>query len=340
MPELGKGLERRGTIPTAIRKAGQRMGRKARDTTNSTMRQILVPLDDSELAAVVLPYVASIAERFHSKCLLYHVRETRPRWREGTLPIQIGGTTARTIREYLETVARRLSEQGIEVDTLIEPGNPAAKILQTARSTNTDLLVIATHGHGGIGLWLFGSVAHRVVERVDTPLLLVRPTSHIPTTGSIEFRHLLLPVDGGKEGEAPLCWAIEFARRYRATLHLLHVTPTLESLHTDSMTAAAISPSLAGEILGAATEAAETYLQELSETIREKNISVEFEVRRGEPAEEILRSSHETAIDLIFMATHGRLGFGGAWYGSVVNKILPRFSTPLILVRAPGTHQE
>ncbi|MCL5961594.1 MAG: universal stress protein [Chloroflexi bacterium] len=316
------------------------MSKPSREKQNGAIERILVPLDDSALAAEVLPYVASIAERFRSKCLIYHVREPRPRWREGELPSQIGGPAVKSIEEYLDRVAQRLAGRGIEVDTLVESGEPAGMILRAARGHRADLLAIATHGHGGIGQWLFGSVAHRVVERANTTLLLVRPSASAPPVGPIVFRQILVPVYPCEEGEAPLPLATEFAARHGATLHLLHVNPTLESLPATRLTAASISPAMAGEFLAAATAAAQAYLQELAARLAEKHIAVEYDVRRGEPAEEILKYVRQMGIELTFMATHGRLGLGGAWSGSVVNKVLHRFTTPLVLVRAPGKHEE
>lgn len=304
------------------------------------VRRILVPLDDSELAATVVPYVASIAKRFRSRCVLYHVLESRPRWKRGALPPLVDGPPAENIQEYLDRVAQKLSEHGIEADTLIERGEPASMILKAAQVQKADLVAVATHGHGGIGPWLFGTVAHRVVERANSTLLLVRPSSAAPTVGAVQLRRLLIPVDGSQEGEAALPWAREFVRRCEATLHLLQIVPTLESLPGTRATAAALSPAMVGEFLIAASDAAQAYLQRLSAKLRKEKVTCEVAVLRGEPADEIIEYAAQAGIDLTFMATHGRLGFGGAWYGSVVNKVLSRFTSPLILVRAPGKHEE
>lgn len=304
------------------------------------IRRILVPLDDSELAATVVPYVASIAKRFQSRCILYHVLESRPRWKRGALPPLIDGLPAENIQQYLDRVAQKLTEQGVEADTLIERGEPASMILKAARAQKADLVAVATHGHGGIGPWLFGTVAHRVVERANSTLLLVRPSPAAPVAGVVQLQRLLIPVDGSEEGEAALPWAGEFARRHEATLHLLQVVPTLESLPGTRATAAALSPAMVGEFLTAASDAAQAYLQRLSAKLRKENVTCEVAVLRGEPADEILQYAGQVGAELTFMATHGRIGFGGAWYGSVVNKVLSRFTSPLILVRAPGKHEE
>jgi nucleotide-binding universal stress UspA family protein len=53
-------------------------------------------------------------------------------------------------------------------------GPPADMILAYARSHEIDLVVMATHGHSGVKKWLIGSVANKVVQGADVPVLLVR----------------------------------------------------------------------------------------------------------------------------------------------------------------------
>jgi nucleotide-binding universal stress UspA family protein len=53
-------------------------------------------------------------------------------------------------------------------------GPPAETILAYARTHNMDLIVMATHGHSGVKQWLLGSIANKVVQRADWPVLLVR----------------------------------------------------------------------------------------------------------------------------------------------------------------------
>jgi nucleotide-binding universal stress UspA family protein len=73
---------------------------------------------------------------------------------------------------YLAGVARRLAASGLFAvpDVVIEPA--AAAICRAAR--DADLVIMATHGRGGLDRMRYGSVAEHVLQRVTTPLLLVR----------------------------------------------------------------------------------------------------------------------------------------------------------------------
>ena len=53
-------------------------------------------------------------------------------------------------------------------------GDPAACIIEAASETRDRLVAMTTHGRSGIGRWVLGSVADRVVRNSGDPVLLVR----------------------------------------------------------------------------------------------------------------------------------------------------------------------
>jgi CBS domain-containing protein len=77
--------------------------------------------------------------------------------------------------EYLARVKRELEQAGrpVQVEVKVSATGLADEILGTARDRDADLIVMATHGRGGPGRWLLGSVADAVVRHADRPVLLV-----------------------------------------------------------------------------------------------------------------------------------------------------------------------
>ncbi|BCX05700.1 MAG: universal stress protein [Candidatus Roseilinea sp.] len=159
-----------------------------------TYRRILVPLDGSELANTVLPYVHSLATCTGAEVLLLQVvPEPAPevivtRAQFGWERVMSGSIAsgsadlARWIehataaaRDRLDAVATVLAESGIRVETTVSVGRPAEAILDMAEHQGADLIAMATHGYGGIRRFLMGSVADRVVRHASAPVLLVRP---------------------------------------------------------------------------------------------------------------------------------------------------------------------
>ena len=76
---------------------------------------------------------------------------------------------------YLAQKAEPLRELGVEVNTVVQFGNPAERIVSYARRPEIDLIVMATHGRTGLRTVIFGSVAGRVLYSGVRPVLLVRP---------------------------------------------------------------------------------------------------------------------------------------------------------------------
>jgi nucleotide-binding universal stress UspA family protein len=74
--------------------------------------------------------------------------------------------------EYLQNVAKRLSAFGVEVTVAVEREPPSQAIAQAA--TQTDLVILSTHGRGGWDRLRHGSVAERATRTLAAPTLLVR----------------------------------------------------------------------------------------------------------------------------------------------------------------------
>jgi nucleotide-binding universal stress UspA family protein len=68
----------------------------------------------------------------------------------------------------------RPSDPSVEVDQHVLEGDPATEILKAAATTNTDVIVLGTHGHTGLTRLLVGSVAENVMRKAPCPVLTVR----------------------------------------------------------------------------------------------------------------------------------------------------------------------
>jgi len=78
------------------------------------------------------------------------------------------------LQDYLDHVTRRIKAAGHEVVTAIRLGQPAEEIISYASESGCEVIVMSTHGRSGIGRWVYGSVADKVLRGSATPVLLVR----------------------------------------------------------------------------------------------------------------------------------------------------------------------
>lgn len=130
-------------------------------------QRILVPLKLTDTDQAILEHASSLVRLTGGTLILCYVAHTHSRDASTTLQDRA--------RRELDEYARAFREQGLTVDVVIEPGEPAEGILRVARAVDADLIIMASHGHSQVRHFLLGSVTEEIARRVAIPVLLVRP---------------------------------------------------------------------------------------------------------------------------------------------------------------------
>lgn len=142
------------------------------------IKKILVPIDFSDYSKSALRYAVSFAKLFNSEMVLIYVVEPiiyPPDFSMGQIAIPSMNTEwDKTANEQLEKLSKSEIPGNIKVKTLVKTGKPFVEIIETAADENTDLIIIATHGHSGVEHILFGSTAEKVVRKAPCPVLTLR----------------------------------------------------------------------------------------------------------------------------------------------------------------------
>jgi nucleotide-binding universal stress UspA family protein len=165
-------------------------------------KKLLVPLDGSDLAEAVLPYVEDLGNRCAAEVILLQVVATpsnrttaiyRPPKGDMPMPPLPESAEDVTITQHpiyreqemaslraeaeqsLAGAKERLGKAGLEVRVEVLFGQPAEKIVEYAMKEEVDLIAMATHGRSGFSRWVFGSVAEKVLRAIALPVLLIRP---------------------------------------------------------------------------------------------------------------------------------------------------------------------
>ena len=138
-------------------------------------KHILVPLDQSEVAEQALPHAAAVAKAMGATISLV-----------GVVPVLDSNTMnemgagfdweaeVEILGEYLQALCTRLRDEGLQCESRVRKGDVAGEILRHAEEEGCDLFVMSTHGRSGLGRWIYGSVADRVLAQTHIPMLLVR----------------------------------------------------------------------------------------------------------------------------------------------------------------------
>ena len=151
------------------------------------------------------------------------------------------------------------------------------------------------------------------------------------------FKHILVPLDGSKVGEAALPvvdkLCDKMATGTKVEITLLGVITLLR--HWVVVGEASAPVSYTEDELTLIKERVMNYLQTTAASIICKGVTVNFDVRTGNAAEEILKTADEINADMIAMSTHGRSGLRRLAFGSITDKVLHGTHIPVLMVRAP-----
>ena len=139
-------------------------------------KMIVVPTDFSETSARVLSVALDYASLLGGRIVLVHVHDA-PAYLgldAGAVADVEKGMQQRIERE-LEEVAEQVRRRGVEVEQVRLYGSSPEAIAEFARRAGADLIVMGTHGRGGIKHALLGSMAEHVIPRSPCPVMVVPP---------------------------------------------------------------------------------------------------------------------------------------------------------------------
>ena len=139
-------------------------------------KKIVVPLDGSELAKKALDHAEKLAKTFDAEIILFQVVPFMPIYGSPELvtPLIVDEKQKEAAERYLAGLTEELKKRGHKASSVVKTGQQVAvEIIDFAKEIGADLIVMSTHGRSGITRWVLGSVAHKVLTRAETPILLI-----------------------------------------------------------------------------------------------------------------------------------------------------------------------
>ncbi|MBI2866804.1 MAG: universal stress protein [Chloroflexi bacterium] len=292
-------------------------------------KHIVVPLDSSKLAEQVLPFVGQIAGAVRGKVTLLHVvqpESLNTKREEHRVYVDQLAERAQTLaQDYLRSVGKDLRKRGVETKEAVVFGKGAEAIATYATKNQADLVAMSTHGRTGLGRWVLGSVADRVLHTLDIPVLLVRPRK---TPAPVLFNTVVAPLDGSKLAESILPHVQDLAIQLKLKVALLQVLPTWSELY--------VGPEVhpyPPDLLKEMETAAKQYLNKTASSLGKTGLAVEQQVLRGPTALQIMSFTQRRGRCLIAICTHGRSGIQRRVLGSVAEKLVRGSGDPVLLLR-------
>lgn len=294
------------------------------------LNNILAPVDFSPASQRGLAFAADVAARFHSQLHLLYVVEppSLPEW--GYVHLAIKDAKLRGAAE--ERLPQFPLECGIDPTLVrsakVRSGDAEFEICRAAVEQRTDLIVIASHGLGGLKHAFIGSTSESVVRHAPCPVLTVCERAlgtEEAEQPSFAPRRILVTTDFSEASKRAFLYATALARKFEASLMLLHVVPS-NFLAEISQIGIVLEEK---RLLAAARE----QLPRFREVELDPHLHVETLVLNGGPAHEICTTAETQSADLIVISTHGHTGLKRFALGSVTENVVRHAPCPVLVVR-------
>jgi len=298
-------------------------------------RRVMVPLDGSTFAEHALPYAALAAGRAGGalELVLVHtsysvatmdaaIHESVERWQADQRQREAN---------YLEAIAARIiAECGVAARPVLLTGAVATALAQHAAHSAPDLIVMTTHGRGGLERAWLGSVADALVRQVTAPVLLIRPSDLEPALGDARplFRHVVIALDGSDLAEHALLTVQGVADADTSISLVRVVMPPRRPISSFPPHAAQLGRQLTEE----RAREAEAYLADVAARLQGHYASVETRVLTDyHPAAAIVGWAREHGADGIALSTHGRAPALRLLLGSITDEVVRKGSVPVLV---------
>lgn len=284
--------------------------------------KIVTPLDGSDVAEQVLPYVRPLAVGLETPVELVLASGIDGK---GTIDDRVKA------EEYLKGVAKSFANL-VPVAYVVRDGNPVDVIVDAAKEHLSTLIAMATHGRSGLARWAMGSVADKVLHSAPNPLLLVRAQKDTEAAQTVTIKNVIVPLDGSPLAEQVLPLVAAIARSLGAKVYPTWVVPPAPAFYGDYVAYSAETYKMLYEDT---EKAAAEYLGKIKTRLNSAGVrDVENKVLLGSPAGAIVDLTEEIPDALVTMTTHGRSGVGRFVLGSVADRVVSYSKRPVLLVRA------
>lgn len=318
-------------------------------------KRILVPLDGSSLAEQAVPHAEIFARIFGSKIILLQVLEPtsyheNPKavdpltWqiRKAESDIYLQGLALRIQKNLGGNQTTKNGKTKSRVEYVIREGKIAENIVNYAHSEKIDLLVISSHGSGGLSRWNISSITQKVINLIYLPVLLIRAYNQIDLdAGLSSYRRILLPIDSSRRAECSLSAGIELVRGITSTVSSVDIAGAKSML----VLAAVIRPpelpipepfpieitQLSDQLIEVSRLAVNQYLDEIKmrlpvacETCVVENKSAAFAIQELADRED---------IDMVVLCAHGHSGQVSWPYGTITRNYIEHGTKPVLVIQ-------
>jgi nucleotide-binding universal stress UspA family protein len=304
-------------------------------------KKLLVPLDGSQLAEKVSPYVRQIAGNLDLEVIILHVCTEEDK-EHATMHQAYVNQMAESMKCQLVNIKHKYKLKSIDnipkVRGDLVIGYPAEKILSYAKKKRVDYILMATHGYSGIKKWTISSVADKILRSSKIPVFLIRPKVPQEITFDKWPRiTLIVPLDGSELAESVLPYVETLAKQqnHKEVDIILLAVCERHSIPAELSEASQMYgwEEYVNQMMSESKKMYKQYLVGIEKNLLDYGLKVRSKILMGKAAQRINEFVRKEPFCLTVMATHGRTGYVMSDYGDVTNKVLREGTSPIFLVR-------
>jgi nucleotide-binding universal stress UspA family protein len=287
-------------------------------------KKILVPLDGSVLSETALEPALAVAQAMHGEIVLLTTLSlglelSKPEFfgPDAAPPMPLAQDAApmrERLLDYLNSICASRAGANVPMRVLVQEGEAAECILETAVSLPADLIIMGAHGRSGMDRLLLGSVTQKVTRYARCPVLALRYPGQI--------QNILIVVNQKLLAEHALDSGFALAGCFNAQVHLLLLTQE-DGAPEDAGDSHAWDDMFRYE---------EAYLEDLVDRYA-MDKPIITAVRPGKPETAVLGYSQTHQIDLVVLATRPYSRWRRLLYGNMSDKILRESLSSILTVR-------
>lgn len=219
-----------------------------------------------------------------------------------------------------------LASTKAKVETEVQQGPPADRILNCAKIREADLIALGAIGSSALTRFLMGSVSEKVVRYAQRPVLVGRPRR-------FDYKTVMVGIDSSDDARKAAELAAKLPFPSETEFCLANVLPSRETvLGAAPMALGSIAEDLES-ILANAREQSEARLREMAKFFTAVDKRVRAEILRGDPSTALIGACEREMADLMVIGTHGESGLDRFLMGNVSERVVRHSHGSVLVVR-------
>jgi universal stress protein E len=292
----------------------------------TTMQHVLVATDLSERAQKAVQRGLGLARRYRAPLTVLHVVDPDQ-------PLELRDEALDSHRAWLEEALGRQDTEGIEVAIEVVPGPPDGTIVEFARTTGADLVVMGAHRRHLLRDVFVGTTIERVIRGTERPVLMVNRDP------SVDYDKALVAVDFSAISERMISVAASLEFLGAATVILLHGyqaigKPVLAAGGAEQKVIDAHEAETASEALGELRRLADRHARSGPSSSRAR-VELRPLLEEGPALDVIERVAEREAAPLVVIGSRSHTGMLRFLLGSTAEGYLRSTTTTDVLVVSP-----